>query len=154
MKGNVGRVSHKVLDFASSLRLTEDKSAPPPTVKKTEKQLPSAAMLSATDFLSTRSFSAKPRDFVSKNSPPRVPVAAGLPPVEFYKPRRMKQLEKEEEERRRLREVERADAEATSNTSGKDGAKQTHEEEVISRMPQRILMNALSKERQVTAFPF
>jgi hypothetical protein len=148
MKGNVERVSHKVLDFAASLRRTDALAAPPPKENKTEKQLPSAAMLSASDFLSTRVATSKPRDFVSKHSPPRVPAAAGLPAIDSYKSRKLRQWEKEQLQQQRQLAADQALADGARGDSTTCGSESPTEEDVLSRMPHKVLVKALAKERQ------
>ena len=152
MKGNVERVSHKVLDFSSTLRRDVEGADPPPKEKKTEKPLPSAVMLSGSDFLSTRIASRKPRDFVSKNSPPRAPVATGLPPVESYKSRKLRQWEKDQSELQRQLAAEKAAADAVCSDDENGPSKTAGEDDVLARIPQKLLVKVLSKERQRQVF--
>lgn len=146
------RVSHKVLDFSATLRRDVEGAGPPPKEKKTEKPLPSAVMLSGTDFLSTRVASRKPRDFVSKNSPPRAPVATGLPPVESYKSRKLRQWEKEQSELQRQLVAAKAAAEAVCSDDENAPSKMAGEDDVLARIPQKLLVKVLSKERQRQVF--
>jgi hypothetical protein len=148
MKGNVARIGSKVMDFSLTLRRDIEAAPPPSKEKKTEKPLPSAVMLSGSDFLSTRVPSRKPRDFVSKNSPPRVPVAAGLPPVESYKSRKLRQWEKEQAEA----QAQAAAADAARGDDDDITIDPQGEEAVLSKIPPKLLMNLLSKEHQRQVF--